>query len=210
MGLEWTGEPKFSGKPKPAPLYPPQNPHNPFKILKIITASINLVYILCLLASNSDRSEIVITQIHGTGLSSWKPSCCLSSEQFYVKNIVDRKCLYGIMKRYIRSKTNSMSEPKLYYDRRSVGQYVSVSSPIWGPRPDFYSCQTIEGLLMSGALSNDRTGLSFMIPVDPRQSSHSRVAGLRTIFFLSEIRDSPSLEDQVPVFISPRNRVAQL
>jgi hypothetical protein len=27
---------------------------------------------------------------------------------------------------------------------------------------------------------------------------------------LSQIRDSPNLEDQVPVFISPRNRVAQL
>jgi hypothetical protein len=27
---------------------------------------------------------------------------------------------------------------------------------------------------------------------------------------LSEIRDSPNLEGQVPVFISPRNRVAQL
>jgi hypothetical protein len=28
--------------------------------------------------------------------------------------------------------------------------------------------------------------------------------------FLSQIRDSPNLEGQVPVFISPRNRVAQL
>jgi hypothetical protein len=27
---------------------------------------------------------------------------------------------------------------------------------------------------------------------------------------LTQIRDSPSLEGQVPVFISPRNRVAQL
>jgi hypothetical protein len=27
---------------------------------------------------------------------------------------------------------------------------------------------------------------------------------------LSQIRDSPNLEDQVPVFKSPRNRVAQL
>jgi hypothetical protein len=31
-----------------------------------------------------------------------------------------------------------------------------------------------------------------------------------TIFYCFKIRDSPNLEDQVPVFISPRNRMAQL
>jgi hypothetical protein len=31
-----------------------------------------------------------------------------------------------------------------------------------------------------------------------------------TIFLLSQIRDSPNLKGQVPVFISPRNMVAQL
>jgi hypothetical protein len=34
-------------------------------------------------------------------------------------------------------------------------------------------------------------------------------AGLMT-YLLSQIRDSPNLEGQVPVFISSRNRVAQL
>jgi hypothetical protein len=34
--------------------------------------------------------------------------------------------------------------------------------------------------------------------------------GTRDHILLSEIRDSPNLEGQVPVFISPRNRVAQL
>jgi hypothetical protein len=32
---------------------------------------------------------------------------------------------------------------------------------IWGLRPDFYYCQTIAGLLMWGALSDEGTGLSF-------------------------------------------------
>jgi hypothetical protein len=44
---------------------------------------------------------------------------------------------------------------------QSVGQSVLVSSPIWGPRPDFYFCLTVAGLLMWGALSDERMGLSF-------------------------------------------------
>jgi hypothetical protein len=34
-------------------------------------------------------------------------------------------------------------------------------APIWGLRPDLYYCQTVAGLLMWGALSDDRTDLSF-------------------------------------------------
>jgi hypothetical protein len=44
------------------------------------------------------------------------------------------------------------------------GQSASLSwnkAPIWGFRPDFYYCQTIAGLLMSGTLSDERSGLSF-------------------------------------------------
>jgi hypothetical protein len=44
------------------------------------------------------------------------------------------------------------------------GQSASLSwnkAPIWGLRPDFYCCQTIAGLLMWGALSDEKTGLSF-------------------------------------------------
>jgi hypothetical protein len=77
---------------------------------------------------------------------------------------------------------------------------------MWGLRPDFYHCQTVVGLLMWGALSDERTGLSFKIAAGPRQRSHSRVR----VPLLSQIRDSPNLEGQVPVFMSRRNRVAQL
>jgi hypothetical protein len=44
------------------------------------------------------------------------------------------------------------------------GQSASLSwcqAPIWGLWPDFYYCQTIAGLLMWGALSGERSGLSF-------------------------------------------------
>jgi hypothetical protein len=43
------------------------------------------------------------------------------------------------------------------------GQSASLSwcqTPIWGLRPEFYYCQTIAGLLMWGALSDEKTGLS--------------------------------------------------
>jgi hypothetical protein len=44
------------------------------------------------------------------------------------------------------------------------GQSASLSwykAPMWGLRPDVYFCQTVAGLLIWGALSDERTGLSF-------------------------------------------------
>jgi hypothetical protein len=38
----------------------------------------------------------------------------------------------------------------------------------------------------------------------------SESSGTRDHILLSQIRDSPDLEGQVPVFISPRNRAAHL
>jgi hypothetical protein len=58
------------------------------------------------------------------------------------------------------------------------GQSASLSwnkAPIWGLRPDIYYCQTFAGLFMWGALSDEKTGLSFTIASGPRQRSHSRV-----------------------------------
>jgi hypothetical protein len=60
------------------------------------------------------------------------------------------------------------------------GQSANLSwcqAPIWGLRPDFYFCQAIAGLLMWGALSDERTDLPFTstIAAGPRQRSHSYV-----------------------------------
>jgi hypothetical protein len=54
-------------------------------------------------------------------------------------------------------------------------------------------------------------GLQFTIAAGPRQHSHSQVRLPRTRdhILLSQIRDSPNLEGQVPAFKFPRNRVAQ-
>jgi hypothetical protein len=63
---------------------------------------------------------------------------------------------------------------------RPTVQSTSLSwnkAPIWDLRPDFCYCQTVAvaGLFMWGALSDERTSLSFTIAAGPRQSSHSRV-----------------------------------
>jgi hypothetical protein len=60
------------------------------------------------------------------------------------------------------------------------GQSASLSwneAPAWGLRPYFFFfyCQTFAGLLMWGALSDERTGVSFTIAPGPRQRSHFRV-----------------------------------
>jgi hypothetical protein len=63
---------------------------------------------------------------------------------------------------------------------------------------------------MLGALSNDRTDLSFTATAGPRQRSHFRVRVKRhswSCFTVSESR-LPNLQGQVPVFISPRNKMA--
>jgi hypothetical protein len=77
------------------------------------------------------------------------------------------------------------------------GQSASLSwnkAPIWGLQPDFYYCQTIAGLLMWGALSNERTGLFFAISAGPRQRSYSSVRvpwDSQPRILLSQIRDFP-------------------
>jgi hypothetical protein len=63
-----------------------------------------------------------------------------------------------------RSATLSVVQSQRQNYVMTDGQSASLSwskAPIWGLRPDFYYCQTVAGLLMWGALSDDRTDLSF-------------------------------------------------
>jgi hypothetical protein len=48
-------------------------------------------------------------------------------------------------------------------------------APIRGLRPDFYYCQTVAGLSMWGALSDEKTGPTFTIAAGPRHRSHFRI-----------------------------------
>jgi hypothetical protein len=80
---------------------------------------------------------------------------------------------------------------KLRYDRRSsASQSILVSSPIWGPRPYFCYCQTVAGLLMWGALPDERMDLSYTFAADPRQRSHSRVRAPRDWWPYFSVSDS--------------------
>jgi hypothetical protein len=65
------------------------------------------------------------------------------------------------------------TESKSYV--KTDGQSASLSwnkARIRGLRRDFYWCQIVAGLLVWGALSEERTGLSFTIVAGPRQRSH--------------------------------------
>jgi hypothetical protein len=86
----------------------------------------------------------------------------------------------------------SSSESESYVT--TDGQSASLSwnkAPIWGLRPDFYYRRTVAGLLMWGALSDERTGLSFTIAAGPCQRSHSLVRApldSRPCFTVSDLR----------------------
>jgi hypothetical protein len=64
---------------------------------------------------------------------------------------------------------------KSHWDWRSVNKQVLVSSPIWGSWLDIYYCLTITVLFLWGALSDERTGLSFIYAAGLRQRSLSWV-----------------------------------
>jgi hypothetical protein len=63
------------------------------------------------------------------------------------------------------------------------GQSANMSrnkAPIRGLRPDLYYCQTVVGLLMWGALSDERTGLSF---TKVKVSSNKSVVNMYNLHF---------------------------
>jgi hypothetical protein len=97
---------------------------------------------------------------------------------------------------------------KLIYDRHSVGQSVLVPRfhlgpmtrfllSLWRLRVSWYRAPS----LTRGWVCNLLVQLLVGLPRSPSE--------LTDIFYCL-IWDSPNLEGQVPVFISPRNRVAQL
>jgi hypothetical protein len=56
----------------------------------------------------------------------------------------------------------SKSKSKSHCDWRSVSQSLLVSSPMWGSWSDIYYCLTVTVLFLWGALSDERTGVSFV------------------------------------------------
>jgi hypothetical protein len=75
--------------------------------------------------------------------------------------------------------SNSQSQSYVMTD----GQSASLSwnkSPIWDVRPDLFYCQTMPGLLMWGALSDERNGLSF---ARVTVSSNKSVVSMNNLYF---------------------------
>jgi hypothetical protein len=75
------------------------------------------------------------------------------------------------------------------------GQAASLSwskAPIWGLRPDlYYMCDSYTVLFLWGALSDKRSGLSFVYAAGPCQRSLSRIrvpSDLRPYFTVSDLR----------------------
>jgi hypothetical protein len=76
---------------------------------------------------------------------------------------------------------------------RIINQSACLSwcqTPIWGPRPYLCYCQTAAGLLVWGALSDERTGLSFTISSAVILGSGSH--GTHNHILLTQIRDPPT------------------
>jgi hypothetical protein len=105
------------------------------------------------------------------------------------------------------------SKPKLCYDRRSVGQTILVLSTHLGPKTRFSLLSASCGFVDVERPLSWEDGFIVYISAGPRQRSHSLVPVPQHSLYhilLSQILDSPNLEDQVPAFISCSKRVAQL
>jgi hypothetical protein len=73
------------------------------------------------------------------------------------------------------------------------GRSASLSwyqAPIWGPRPGFYYCQTVSGLLIRGAFSDERTDLCFTTAAGHRQRSQPEVRVPRDSWQYFTVSDS--------------------
>jgi hypothetical protein len=106
-----------------------------------------------------------------------------------------------------------LCKSKLCYDRRLVGQSVLVSSTHLGLKTQIFI--TVRQLRVSSfgdpSLTRRRfCRLQLLLVFSRAVILGSESRGTHDLILLSQIRDSPNLEGQVLVFISFRNRMAQL
>jgi hypothetical protein len=115
-----------------------------------------------------------------------------------------------------RQRSIVKSKSKLYSDRRSVGQSILVSGTHLGLATNFSPSlfnyfKTVAGLLGRSLLREVGSSVFSFCWESPAQPfSDLSLTGLMSIFYCPYFWGFPNLEGQVPVFISPRNRVAQL
>jgi hypothetical protein len=113
-------------------------------------------------------------QLHAAAIPGIKLSHLICTEVSKHVQIANRCATWRIFNGAESFVTESESESYITTDCQSANLSWN-KAPIWGLRPDFYYCQTIAGLLMWGALSDERMALSFTIAAGSRQYSHFRV-----------------------------------
>jgi hypothetical protein len=98
--------------------------------------------------------------------------------------------------------------------RPTVNRPVCIGvKPHLGPKTRFLLLSDSCGFVDVGRLSDERRRvyrLQLLLALASAVNLGSKSRRTHVHILLSQIRDSPNLESQVPVFISPRNRVAQL
>jgi hypothetical protein len=101
----------------------------------------------------------------------------------------------------------------LYYWRFTANQFILTPSPLRLTASNFvFQLNTygyspyVKSFLTRGWVCSLQLLLGLASAVILRSESR----GTHDHILLSQIRDSPNLEGQVPIFISPRDRVAQL
>jgi hypothetical protein len=106
-----------------------------------------------------------------------------------------------------------ISESELLYDWRfTADQFVLATSPFTRHSNSIFQLNTcgyspyVTSPLMRGWVCHLQLLLILASAVILRLESR----GTHDHILLSQIRDTPNLEGQVPVFISPRNRVARM
>jgi hypothetical protein len=106
-----------------------------------------------------EKRRTLTTTGHSPSTTEWLPTLTHFHSQFtdyLLSQVIDDGARQHQLFRFVTAKSKSR------YDRPWVCRSVFVSSPISGPRPDFCYCQTLAVLLVCGALSDERTGLSFV------------------------------------------------
>jgi hypothetical protein len=95
---------------------------------------------------------------------------------------------------------------------QTVGQSVLLSGTHLWSMTRFYYCQTVVGLLMWGASSDEKMGVVYSCCwASPTKSLLGpSPTQFITIFYCLRFETPSNLKGQVPMFISPRNRVANL
>jgi hypothetical protein len=100
----------------------------------------------------------------------------------------------------------------LYDCRFTNNQFVLAPSPLRLTTSDFFQLNPCgHSVYVTSTPTRGRVcRLQLLLTLASAIIFGSESHGTHDHILLSEIRDSPNLEDQVPVFISPRNRVGQL